>query len=372
VDPARAGDPDVGPWVAEHAELRGRFVWHRSASVQVAARRLMETAGRWIGDGIAPESIGVLARSRPTGLHRLRSAAELARIPFAWTLPGDSSIPMSRVREVATLSDWLRTQGGRDERIRAGDVREQIARLDEGPWRDGLQDWWEPFADRSLTGSQWHYELVAWAQLERRARMLGRGVHLGTMHSAKGIEFDHVMLLDDGTLADTPEERRLLYVALTRARRSLQIFSSREPSPVFAALRHPAVEIREEPLMVADAGPPADYEYGYVGLDAIWLDWLGRQEESHPGHRALRLAAYGDPFEIRPDGSIVDAAGHIVAVLSKAGRETWLPRVERQLKLKLIAAVRERADAPSRAAEYAERLEVDEWFTAVWEARWRV
>jgi hypothetical protein len=45
--------------------------------------------------------------------------------------------------------------------------------------------------------------------------------------------------------------------------------------------------------------------------------------------------------------------------------------VERQLKLKLIAVVRELADAPSRAREYAERLEVDEWSSAVWEARWR-
>jgi hypothetical protein len=180
-----------------------------------------------------------------------------------------------------------------------------------------------------------------------------------------------VMLLDDGTLADTPEERRLLYVALTRACRSLQIFSSREPSPVFAALRHPALEIREEPLIVADAGPSADHEYGYVGLDAIWLDWLGQQGGAHPGHRALQQAEYGDPFEIRRDGSIVDAAGRKVARLSKAGRETWLPRVERELKLRLIAAVRELAGAPSRAAEYAEKLEVDEWFTAVWEARWR-
>jgi hypothetical protein len=82
-------------------------------------------------------------------------------------------------------------------------------------------------------------------------------------------------------------------------------------------------------------------------------------------------AAYGDPFEIRPDGSIVDAAGLKVALLSKAGRETWLPRVERQLRLKLIAVVRELADAPSRAAEYSDKLEVDEWSTAVWEARWR-
>jgi ATP-dependent DNA helicase RecQ len=371
VDPARAGDPDVGPWVAEHPGLRGRFVWDRSASVQAAAQRLTETVGRWIGNGIAPASIGVLARSRPTGLHRLRIAAELARIPFAWTLPGDSSIPMSRVREVATLSDWLRTQGGRDERVGAGAVLEEIRQLTEGPWRDSLQDWLEPFTGRSLTRSQWQYELVTWAQLERRARVLGKGVHLGTMHSAKGLEFDHVMMLDDGTLADTSEERRLLYVALTRARRSLHIFSSREPSPVFAALRHPALEICEEPMMVADAGPPADHEYGYVGLDAIWLDWLGRQRETHPGHRALQRAEYGDPFEIRTDGSIVDAAGHEVALLSKAGRETWLPRVERQLKLKLIAVVRELADAPSRAREYAERLEVDEWSSAVWEARWR-
>ena len=196
-------------------------------------------------------------------------------------------------------------------------------------------------------------------------------MHLGTMHSAKGLEFDHVMLLDDGTLADTPEERRLLYVALTRACRSLQIFSSHEPSPVFAALRHPALETREEPLMVADAGSPADHEYGYLGLDAIWIDWLGRQQETNPGHLALQLAQYGEPFEIRPDGSIVDAVGRKVAILSKAGRKAWLPRVERQLKLRLIAVVRELADAPSRTREYAERLEANEWFTAVWEARWR-
>ncbi|MBW2698377.1 MAG: UvrD-helicase domain-containing protein, partial [Deltaproteobacteria bacterium] len=371
VDPARAGDPDAGPWVAKHPELRGRLVWHRSASVQVAAQRLMAAVARLVAEGVAPDSIGVLARSRPTGLHRLRSAAEFERIPFAWTLPGDSSIPMTRVREVATLLDWLRLHDGRDERIGAGAVLERIRELAEGPWRDSLQDWLEPFASRRLTRSLWQYELITWAQLERRARVLGKGVHLGTIHSAKGLEFDHVMLLDDGTLADTPEERRLLYVALTRARRSLQIFSSQEPSPVFAALRHPALEIREEPLIVADAGTSADHEYGYVGLDAIWLDWLGREAGTHPGHSALRQAGYGDPFEIRPDGSIVDTSGRKVALLSKAGRETWLPRVERQLKLRLIAAVRERADAPSRAGEYAEKLKMDEWFTAVWEARWR-
>ena len=122
-----------------HPELRGRLLWHRSASVQDAAGRLMETVGRWIGDGVAPALIGVLARSRPTGLHRLRSAAEKAGIPFQWTLPGDSSLPMGRIREVASLSDWIHTQGGQEERIGAASVMEQIRQLAEGPWRDSLQ-----------------------------------------------------------------------------------------------------------------------------------------------------------------------------------------------------------------------------------------
>ena len=371
VNPARSGEPDIGPWMAEHADLRGRFVWHRSGSVRLASKRLMETANRWIAEGVAPDSIGVLARNRPTGLHRLRSAAEAARIPFAWTLPGESSIPMSRLREVVSLLNWLRGHEPGEERIPAVAVRERIGELADAQWRTSLQDWLEPFLGRSLPSTQWQYELITWAQLERRARVLGSGVHLGTMHSAKGLEFDHVMLLDDGTLADTPEERRLLYVALTRACRSLQIFSSHEPSPAFAALSHPAIEIREEPMVVADSGPAADYEYGYVGLDAIWLDWLGQQSSGHPGHQALQHAEYGDPFEIRSDGSIVDGDDRKVAVLSKAGRANWLPRVERQLKLRLVAAVCDRADAPSRDAQYAERLQVDGWFTAVWEARWR-
>ncbi|AKH41247.1 ATP-dependent DNA helicase PcrA [Croceibacterium atlanticum] len=58
-----------------------------------------------------------------------------------------------------------------------------------------------------------------------------------TMHAAKGLEFDHVFLpgweegvfpsqrsLDEGGLASLEEERRLAYVAITRARRRCTIF----------------------------------------------------------------------------------------------------------------------------------------------------
>lgn len=56
-----------------------------------------------------------------------------------------------------------------------------------------------------------------------------------TIHKAKGREFDHVViaLCCRSPFPDTIEARRLLYVALSRARRSIHILvSAREPSPL--------------------------------------------------------------------------------------------------------------------------------------------
>ena len=48
-----------------------------------------------------------------------------------------------------------------------------------------------------------------------------------TIHEAKGREWKHVILLDDFGQKDSPQVRRLIYVALTRAIESLTIIKKK-------------------------------------------------------------------------------------------------------------------------------------------------
>ena len=68
---------------------------------------------------------------------------------------------------------------------------------------------------------------IEWlAEWSRDARGRQQGLLLSSAHRAKGLEFDHVALLDGGwdklgAREDPDAPRRLFYVAMTRARRTL-------------------------------------------------------------------------------------------------------------------------------------------------------
>lgn len=69
--------------------------------------------------------------------------------------------------------------------------------------------------------------------LLRQPKSEARGLILSTVHSSKGLEYDQVFLLDvidgvfpkEGEDVDRDEERRLFYVAMTRARNELAVFT---------------------------------------------------------------------------------------------------------------------------------------------------
>ncbi len=112
--------------------------------------------------------------------------------------------------------------------------------------------------------------------LDRRAAEqhapVAEGVTLATFHAAKGLEWDSVFLvgLQDGTLpftyATTPaaieEERRLLYVGMTRARLDLAISWAQARNPGQAARRKPS---RFLDALLPDSARPAPKQPGRKG-----------------------------------------------------------------------------------------------------------
>jgi DNA helicase II / ATP-dependent DNA helicase PcrA len=123
---------------------------------------------------------------------------------------------------------------------------EYVRKSDEKDFRTGLevieefQSACAAFDDREGPGglSEFLHELALMTDIDAAATGPAP-VTLMTCHAAKGLEFDHVFLagLEEGLLphansmgdADAiEEERRLCYVAMTRARRTLTLTSARE------------------------------------------------------------------------------------------------------------------------------------------------
>jgi len=99
-----------------------------------------------------------------------------------------------------------------------------------------LRRWWLGHADKGGNVSDFIQRLALWADRDKEAG--SDVVRLMTVHAAKGLEFDHVYVIgmEEGSFPHRnaveeqrlEEERRLMYVAMTRARFYLTLSCSRK------------------------------------------------------------------------------------------------------------------------------------------------
>jgi ATP-dependent DNA helicase RecQ len=119
------------------------------------------------------------------------------------------------------------------------------------------------------------------------------------VHSAKGLEFRHVVLLDGGwpTGAEVlNDERRLYYVGMTRAEQTLTLCEFSNGNPFSCHL--PAnIQMRE---YVGRYLPELEKRYLQLSLRDIGLDYAGRQPQHAPVHAALAQLQLGDPLRLVP------------------------------------------------------------------------
>jgi len=309
----------------------------------------------------------VLARTR-AALQAVRAACEHLHIPVVWGLDPERPPRLHRVREIARLLDWLHER------------RHEVCCASQFPWPDRVGNPWHQLLTELL--EQWRdesgdaplpvghaidflYEALAEQRLEAR---IGRGVFLATVHAAKGMEFDHVLIPGTAwTRGNTPEaqeeERRLFYVAMTRARQTLTLTADRHQS-------HPHLgPIRGDGLLERTVGdgcrvPAGVLQRSFETLGPAHLDlgFAGSFFHRHPVHAALEQLEPGSPLRLEDrDGQVVltDQLGRVVARLSQAARAKWRDRLDAILETRVVAILqRHRTDDQP---EYRDRTRCDHW-----------
>ena len=204
-------------------------------------------------------------------LEPVRSICELENIPVQMANVGLPSV--WHLRETQSLLNWLRN---RDSRlIRNADLLAWHCRQRPGRWIELLRQALEAHELEAGAAEIPTDAFVEWlAEWGREARKSQRGLLLSTAHRGKGLEFDHVIVLDGGWGHCGPNEdadasRRLYYVAMTRARHTLGLARLKTPNPIQEALRHsPAADWRDAAAL-PKPGPELARQYRQLSLGDV-------------------------------------------------------------------------------------------------------
>ena len=399
IDRARAKDPPGGDWPELDSVAQGRVQILPAQSDPIAqAHAAMTELARLAG--LDPDwdwsRCAVIAREwrylEPVRawceVHDIRAQMGNEEIPTFW-----------RLRETQALVAWLR---GRESRLVSG--ADLHAWLDEHPrarWFKLLREAVDEHALETGGGAEVPVEhFIEWlAEWGRDVRRRQRGFLLVTAHRAKGLEFDHVVVLDGGwdrfgKDEDPDAPRRLYYVAMTRARQTLALarlvesrpppsldagwrdFVREPPPPEYLAQRHPlqhAIADSPSVLQCRSGGELRENpehlralfrRYRHPPLGKINLGFAGRQRSPHPVHRAIASLKPGDPLVARIDAherwELIDRSGTVVGRLARAFEP---PAGMRCVSAAVHAVVTWSRDASE--PEFRDGLKCDRWEVVV-------
>jgi ATP-dependent DNA helicase RecQ len=355
LDPVAGGRVQVLP--------AGRNTQEQAILVMAELRRLAALDSTWQWQKSA-----VIARTWED-LEPTRSYCEHHGIPVQTA--NENRSYFWRLREVSLLRQWLAAR----DFVEPGERAAWLAARGGGPWWSLLLQAAEEYdlehGGAALPAAHFTEWLVEWG---REARRRQQGLLLLTAHRAKGLELDHVAVLDGdwhrlsaGEDADAP--RRLFYVAMTRARATLVLarLEGRGPHPLVDRLSdHPSV------LWRASAPAPAPFvelghRYRHHSLREIDVGHAGRVLPSHPVHQAIAELEPGDELQCR-DGNgrwlLLDSNGVVVGRFAAS----YAPPAPNCVRCRVAAIIRRCAEEEEPG--FREQVRCSNWEVVVPETTW--
>jgi len=202
---------------------------------------------------------------------------------------------------------------------------------------------------------------------QRREKVVGQGIFMSTIHSAKGTEFPHVFVLDGDWRqpldeAQWEEERRIMYVGMTRAEETLHLLKiPGRPNPFLKEIKGDFVIPLTYRGMV-EASDHIDKKYELLGLNEIYLDYAGSFPQTHPIHGHLAMLKTGQCVSFWHNNSkieIHDRDGKCLARLSNEGANKWQKRLDHILEVRVVAMLRRHRDDPDE--NFQKKIRADNW-----------
>ena len=367
--------PAGGPWKDMDKLAQGRVQLlqvadeaHQAVALVTELIRLKER-----NPSLGWQDCAVLARTREE-LAPIRALCEQRRIPITWGIDREKTPPLHRIREIRQFFAELKTR--HDELLSVTDL---LTMVNEFADLQSVTIWWELLQGilqelREESGNAqlptgYFTECVYEALAEqRRDQAVGAGVFLSTVHSAKGMEFLHVFVPGGGwsrgkNQQEQEEERRVYYVAMTRAKETLCLFERADMSNAHTGLIEGDFFFRRDPPVTAPPdGLVLRRRYDILGMEDLFLDYAGRKRRDDPVHTSLAELKPGDPLRVAPTGDYIelhDEKGNCVAQLSHSARKTWHGRLDCVERVTVLAMVQRRLE--DSGEDYRDRCKCEQW-----------
>ena len=325
IDDVRSKEPPGGPWQKLDPVSVGRVQIlpagdcpiTQAQVAMVEFQRISKLSEKWDWSRCA-----VIARNWEY-LNPVRAFCQLHDIPVQ--LGYEKKPNFWYLRETRKFVEWLRG-------VKSGVIESTAMRA----WlQDNTIGYWSELLYQAVDDHEWETggsempvtHFVEWlAEWGRDARRRHRGLLLLTAHSAKGLEFDHVCVLDGGwnnvrSTGDPDEERRLYYVAMTRARYTLTLTRLNGVHSIQEPLLKESYILQRDPVELPPRPAGLTYKFFRASLEDVDLGYAGRKGSNHFVHRAIAELSLGDSLDMRIAESeyweLLDQSGSVVGRLAK-------------------------------------------------------
>ncbi|WP_298826364.1 RecQ family ATP-dependent DNA helicase [uncultured Piscinibacter sp.] len=368
INTARASDPPGGRYSVLDQEHAGKVRLiaapadsNRQAQVVFGEIQRLRRAD----SALALGDIAILARTHRS-LEPLRALCDIEGLRYE-VLTRESAraqLSLMQSREGWRLAGLLRARGSglvSTAALRRW-LRYQRRRQLENPYWEDLSEAIEEFA--GATGAARVPAAEVMDALYEAATESRRGGHasalkLMTAHGAKGLEFGHVIVMDCADWHWSGEdERRLLYVAMTRAKETLTVMRAeggRNPYLVDLGTVDGVIDLL--PAVRPDQRRDIDRRYASLGPADVDIGFAGRLATDDPAH--ARIASLSCGSEVRvADKRISTTDGVLVGKL--ANKTVPPPSPTRGVVTGILVRTREQSPP-----EYQAALKADRWETVL-------